>query len=169
MMDALYDRKICVVGLGYVGLPLAVEFGKRMSVTGFDIDKGRIDELVSGFDRSGEVTSDELASSCISLSSDSRSIRGNDFIVIAVPTPIDQNNKPDLVPLISASKLVGENLSYGDIVVYESTVYPGVTEDICIPILEDESGLFCGKDFKVGYSPERITPGGNSRLKAPST
>jgi len=157
--DVMKNPKICVVGLGYVGLPLLVEFGKLEEVNGFDVDKKRIGELKKGVDRTGEVSSDELGKVNINFSSDSSIIKKSDFVIIAVPTPVDDSNKPDLTILLSASSLVGKNLKKGAIVVYESTVYPGCTERDCVPVLEKESGLKYGKDFKVGYSPERINPG----------
>lgn len=153
------NRKIAVVGLGYVGLPVAVAFGKSHKVVGFDIKTGRIAELVSGHDSTGEVSSEELAETSISYTDSEDGLRGCDFFIVAVPTPIDSGNKPDLSPLISASRSVGRVLKSGDVVVYESTVYPGATEEDCIPVLEAESGLEFGADFTVGYSPERINPG----------
>ncbi len=151
--------KICIVGLGYVGLPLAVGFGKIFNVTGFDIDGQRIKELKNGIDRSGELTPDEIKAAKVTFTSDQGHISKSDFIIITVPTPITKDRRPDLTNLKSASRIVGENLKKGSIVVYESTVYPGVTEEICVPVLEKHSKMRCGKDFKVGYSPERINPG----------
>ena len=150
---------ICVVGLGYVGLPLALIMGKKYRVTGFDIDKTRIDELKRGYDRTNEIDEEELRESTITLTYDEASIREASIIIVTVPTPIDNHNIPDLGPLTKATRIIGRNLKKGSIVVYESTVYPGVTEDICVPILEKESGLTWKKDFNVGYSPERINPG----------
>lgn len=152
-------RKIAVVGLGYVGLPVAVAFGKKGRVIGYDISERKIGELKSGKDSTGEVSGAELKSAAINYTSDPASLKDADFIIVAVPTPIDDAKRPDLSPVIKSSEAVGKNLSRGSIVVYESTVYPGVTEDICLPILERESGLRGGIDFKVGYSPERINPG----------
>lgn len=152
-------RKICVVGLGYVGLPLAVAFGKIQEVTGFDISKRKIDELKRGIESMGEVPVSELKKANILFTDDSKKIKDADFIIVAVPTPVDEHNVPDMKYVESASKVVGQNLSKGSIVVFESTVYPGVTEDICVPIIEKESGLKCGKDWKIGYSPERVNPG----------
>ena len=153
------DVAIAVVGLGYVGLPLAVQFSKKYKVIGLDINKQKIDTYKSGHDVTGEVGDDVLKQSSIRLTSDEKDIRNCSFVVVAVPTPTNKDTTPDLSPLIGASTIVGRNLSKGSIVVYESTVYPGVTEDVCLPILEKESGLKLGKDFKIGYSPERINPG----------
>lgn len=150
---------ICVVGLGYVGLPLAVAFGKKVHVRAFDINEKRVAELKEGFDRTNEVSSEELKVADIEYSTVPSIISDCDFIIIAVPTPIDKAKNPNLRPLIGASTSVGKHLKVGSIVVYESTVYPGCTEEDCVPILEKESGLTCGVDFKVGYSPERINPG----------
>ncbi|WP_341921631.1 nucleotide sugar dehydrogenase [Polaromonas sp. YR568] len=153
------NRKIAMVGLGYVGLPVAVAFGKTHPVVGFDIKLARIAELQAGRDSTGEVTSDELAQADIRYTSQIDDLKSCDFFIIAVPTPVDTGNKPDLSPLIGASRSVGKALKPGDIVVYESTVYPGATEEDCIPVLEASSGLKFGTDFTVGYSPERINPG----------
>ncbi|MFA5812500.1 MAG: nucleotide sugar dehydrogenase [bacterium] len=155
----MMNRKIAVVGLGYVGLPVAVAFGMHDEVVGYDISQRRIDELKKGHDSTGEVLDEDLRSSRILYTADPSHLKNCDFIIVAVPTPIDDAKRPDLTPVIKASETVGRNLSKGAIVVYESTVYPGVTEEICVPILERESGLKGGKDFKVGYSPERINPG----------
>lgn len=153
------EARIAVVGLGYVGLPLAAAFGRKVDVLGFEIDEIKVTQLRDGFDVTGEQTSEELASTKIDYTTDPAKIKTADFIIVTVPTPIDKNNTPDLRPMESASRMIGQNLKAGAIVVYESTVYPGVTEEICVPILEAESGLKCGADFKVGYSPERINPG----------
>lgn len=158
-MSEVNNRSISVIGLGYVGLPVAVAFGQRSKVIGFDINQNRIDELINGIDKTGEVESDELDSSDVIFTSDLKELSNADFHIVAVPTPIDSTKKPDLKPLLSASKTVGQIIKKGDIVVYESTVYPGVTEDECASILEAESGLISGKDFFLGYSPERINPG----------
>jgi UDP-N-acetyl-D-glucosamine/UDP-N-acetyl-D-galactosamine dehydrogenase len=152
-------RKIAVVGLGYVGLPVAVAFGKAHQVIGFDINTKRINELKSGQDSTDEVTSQELLETSIQYTNNLDDLRKADFYIIAVPTPVDNGNKPDLSPLIGASNSVGKALKVGDIVVYESTVYPGATEEECVPVLEKISGLKHGVDFTVGYSPERINPG----------
>ena len=154
------EKRLAVVGLGYVGLPLAVEFGKTSGkVIGFDVKKDRIKELSSGIDITGEITPDILKKTDIDFTSDPKRLKEASIIIIAVPTPIDKYKIPDLKPLESASRIVGENIQNGAVIVYESTVYPGVTEDFCVPIIEQCSGLKFGKDFKVGYSPERINPG----------
>lgn len=159
-MDLISKPKVAIIGLGYVGLPLAVEFGKKFQTIGFDINEGRVKELNQGIDRTLEVTSEELAQathlSCTTVPSD---ISSCDFYIVTVPTPIDKHKQPDLTPLIKASELLGKVISKGSIVVYESTVYPGATEEDCVPILERESQLTFNEDFFVGYSPERINPG----------
>jgi UDP-N-acetyl-D-galactosamine dehydrogenase len=160
--QSIQDHKdsVAVVGLGYVGLPLAVEFGKRVETIGFDVNKRRVDALKKHIDDNGETAADDLREAIhLSVTSDPSRLRSARFIIVAVPTPINKNKQPDLYCVTSASELVGKNLSKGSVVVYESTVYPGVTEDICVPILEKESGLTYGRDFTVGYSPERINPG----------
>ena len=152
--------KVGIVGLGYVGLPLAVEFGKVMDTVGFDINKSRINELKNGTDRTKEVTGQEIkAASRLTLSFEQDALRNVNYFIVTVPTPVDDFKKPDLSPLISASKTVGQVLKKGDIVIYESTVYPGCTEEVCVPELERHSGLKFNKDFFCGYSPERINPG----------
>ena len=153
------SRKISVIGLGYVGLPVAVAFGQNANVIGFDINQNRVEELKSGQDKTGEVTSSELSTADILFTSNLEELAKADFHIVAVPTPIDSGKNPDLSPLLSASKTVSSILKKGDIVVYESTVYPGATEEECAVILEEGSGLKCGKDFFIGYSPERINPG----------
>ncbi len=154
------ETKICVIGLGYVGLPLAVEFAKKGILTyGFDIKEKRVDELKAGHDSSDEVSDADLAGAKIEYSADAAIIKKANFLIVAVPTPVDQVKKPDLSLVESASRIVGENIQKGCLVVYESTVYPGVTEDICRPIIEKFSGLKCGVDWKIGYSPERMNPG----------
>ena len=153
------ERSISVIGLGYVGLPVAVVFGQVSKVIGFDINQNRIDELKDGIDKTGEVTSAELSAADVHFTSDINELSKADFHIVAVPTPIDGTKEPDLRPLLSASKTVGQILKKGDIVVYESTVYPGATEDECATVLEAESGLISGEDFFLGYSPERINPG----------
>lgn len=155
----MHTRKISVVGLGYVGLPVAVAFGKKARTIGFDINDARLVELRAGIDRTGEVEAADLANADIAFTSDISVLAEADFHIVAVPTPVDHAHQPDLTPVERASESVGHALKKGDIVVYESTVYPGVTEDICVPILERASGLTCGPDFTVGYSPERINPG----------
>lgn len=153
------DRKIAVVGLGYVGLPVAVAFGNSHRTIAFDINEKRVDELKTGFDVTNETTKEQLSASDILLTCAPEDLKKADFFIVAVPTPIDDTNQPNLRPILSASKTVGSQLRIGDIVVYESTVYPGTTEEECVPVLEKASGLKCGEDFFVGYSPERINPG----------
>lgn len=153
------QRKIAVVGLGYVGLPVAVSFGKQHEVIGFDINNNRIKELKEGYDRTNEVEDKDLKETNIIFTSDKEDLKKADFVIVAVPTPINKNKQPDLTPLLKASQTVGTVLAKGAIIVYESTVYPGATEEDCVPVLEEASGLKCGKDFFVGYSPERINPG----------
>ena len=150
---------VAVVGLGYVGLPLAVALSRHFRVIGFDISEGRVAELCRGEDSTREVEPAALAEAKVSYTSDPAQLAQAGVIVVAVPTPIDGNRKPDLRPVVGASSTVGAHMSAGAVVVYESTVYPGLTEEICVPILEERSGLTCGKDFTVGYSPERINPG----------
>ncbi|MDE2070864.1 MAG: nucleotide sugar dehydrogenase [Gammaproteobacteria bacterium] len=152
-------RKVAVIGLGYVGLPVAVAFGRKAEVIGFDVKSERIAELKAGRDRTGEVADTDLRQTRILFTSDIVDLRKADFHIVAVPTPVDVANQPDLTPVLKASASVGKALKRGDIVVYESTVYPGATEEDCVPVLERESGLKCGMDFFVGYSPERINPG----------
>jgi UDP-N-acetyl-D-galactosamine dehydrogenase len=157
--DQANKRKVAVVGLGYVGLPIAVAFGKRQRVIGFDINKEKIAELQKGVDRTGEVFSADLKAAQVTYTSDPSDLKVADFFIVAVPTPINKALQPDLTALIKSSELIGANLSPGSIVVFESTVYPGATEEVCRPILEKMSGMKCGIDFKLGYSPERINPG----------
>lgn len=152
-------EKISVIGLGYVGMPIAVAFAKKVDVIGFDIDEEKIDLYKSGIDPTNEVGDDEIKKTTLEFTADEKRLRQGKFHIVAVPTPINQDKTPNLASVEGASRIIGRNLTKGSIVVYESTVYPGVTEDICIPILEKESGLKCGIDFKVGYSPERINPG----------
>ena len=152
--------KIAVIGLGYVGLPLAVEFGKQHSVVGFDINTSRIAALMAGTDHTLEVSDEELAVAIhLRYSSDIQTLKDCNFFIVTVPTPIDSSKQPDLTPLITASKAIGSLLKKDDIVVYESTVYPGATEEVCVPVLEEVSGLILNQDFYAGYSPERINPG----------
>ena len=151
--------RIVIVGLGYVGLPLAVALGRQCDVLGFDISADRIKELKAGYDRTGEITTQVLSDAPLRLTSDAEDIAGAAIYIVTVPTPVDETLQPDLGPLRSACELVGPALQPGAIVVFESTVYPGVTEDICGPALEQASGLVCGRDFWLGYSPERINPG----------
>ena len=151
---------VAVVGLGYVGLPLAVEFGKRQRTIGYDRSRERIEAIERGEDRSGELSADDLRSAkALTVTSNAAALKEADFVIVAVPTPVDNDKKPDLKLLISASRTVGENLKRGATVIYESTVYPGATAGICIPALEEASGLKWKQDFHVGYSPERINPG----------
>ncbi|MEW5774801.1 MAG: nucleotide sugar dehydrogenase [Thermodesulfobacteriota bacterium] len=150
---------LAVVGLGYVGLPLAVALARRFDVIGFDISHSRVRELSQGRDRTGEVEPDALAACDATFTADPAQLKKAGVIIVAVPTPIDENRAPDLRPVIGASRTVGENLAPGAVVCYESTVYPGLTEEVCVPLLEERSGLSCGRDFFVGYSPERINPG----------
>ena len=152
-------EKMAVVGLGYVGMPLAVAFAKKAKIIGFDLNGAKIEAYRSGKDATNEVGDEAIGSSTVEFTSDPSRLKEARFHIVAVPTPINQDKTPDLDPVESASRILGSNLTKGSVVVYESTVYPGVTEDICVPILEEESGLICGRDFKVGYSPERINPG----------
>lgn len=152
-------EKIALVGLGYVGMPIAVAFAKKAKVVGFDLNKEKIAAYKAGKDATKEVGDEAISKTTVEFTSDPEDLRGAKFHIVAVPTPINQDKTPDLYPVESASEILGRNLTKGSIVVYESTVYPGVTEDICVPILEKESGLKCGVDFKIGYSPERINPG----------
>jgi UDP-N-acetyl-D-galactosamine dehydrogenase len=159
-MLQLSELKIAIIGLGYVGLPLAVEFGKQVPVVGFDIHQKRIDELQSGQDHTLEVSSEELKQAAfLSYTTDLQQLSGCNFFIVTVPTPIDEYKQPDLSPLVKASESIAKVLKKGDIVVYESTVYPGATEEVCIPVLEKNSGLSFNQDFYAGYSPERINPG----------
>ena len=162
----LYERiinkqeKLSLVGLGYVGMPIAVAFARKsLNVIGFDLNKNKIDLYNRGIDPTHEVGDEAIKTSTVEFTADPTKLREAKFHIVAVPTPVNLDHTPDLAPVIGASELLGRNLTKGSIVVYESTVYPGVTEDVCIPILERESGLKCGVDFKVGYSPERINPG----------
>lgn len=156
-------RKISVIGLGYVGLPVAVAFGQHQKVIAFDVNKKRIAQLQQGIDHTAEVSVEHLSSPNIHFTSDPSDLAQADFHIVAVPTPINATKQPDLTYLMHASQIVGMHLKKGDIVVYESTVYPGVTEDECAPVLEKTSGLTCGQDFFLGYSPERINPGDHTR------
>ncbi len=166
---ALYEKilkreeKISLVGLGYVGMPIAVAFAKKVDVIGFDLNRKKIELYKSGIDPTKEVGDDVISKTTVEFTCDETKLREAKFHIVAVPTPVDDHHAPDLTPVESASRIVGRNITKGSIVVYESTVYPGVTEDVCVPILEKESGLKCGVDFKVGYSPERINPGDKVR------
>lgn len=152
------DEKLALVGLGYVGMPIAVEFAKHVKVIGFDINEKRIEEYRNGIDSTNEV-GEAIKNTSVEFTSDPTTLQEARFIIVAVPTPVNNDTTPDLRPIKGASRTVGQNIKPGTIVVFESTVYPGVTEDICVPIIERESGLKCGKDWKIGYSPERINPG----------
>ena len=152
-------EKIGLVGLGYVGMPIAVSFSRKVDVIGFDINPSKIELYKTGIDPTGEVGNQVIASCAVDFTSDEKRLQEAKFHIVAVPTPVNSDHTPDLSPVVGASTILGRNLTKGSIVVYESTVYPGVTEELCIPILEKESGLKCGVDFKVGYSPERINPG----------
>ena len=154
-----HQRKVSVVGLGYVGLPVAVAFGRQGHCIGFDINRSRIEELRGGHDSTLEVPAADLAAANILFTDRTEDLRAADFHIVAVPTPIDHAKRPDMTPVLKASATVGSVLKKGDIVVFESTVYPGATEEDCVPVLERHSGLRCGEDFFVGYSPERINPG----------
>ncbi|NCD19889.1 MAG: Vi polysaccharide biosynthesis UDP-N-acetylglucosamine C-6 dehydrogenase TviB [Actinobacteria bacterium] len=156
----LENTKLAVVGLGYVGLPLAVEFGKTMPVTGYDINERRVDELRAGHDHTLEVDDDELASAVgLTVTTDPAALNDTNVFIVTTPTPIDRHKQPDLSPVLSATRTIAEHLQPGDVVIYESTVYPGATEEECVPVLADISGLEFNRDFFVGYSPERINPG----------
>lgn len=154
------EEKLALVGLGYVGMPIAVAFAKKgLKVIGFDLNEAKINLYKSGIDPTKEVGDEVIKNSTVDFTFDEKSLQKAKFIIVAVPTPVNTDHTPDLTPVIAASEIVGRNLTKGSIVVYESTVYPGCTEDVCIPILEKESGMKCGVDFKIGYSPERINPG----------
>ena len=163
--NVLYERliegkeKLALVGLGYVGMPIAVEFAKHVKVIGFNHNEKRIWQYKNGIDPTNEVGNDVISKTTVDFTSDEKRLSEAKFIIVAVPTPVKDDNNPDLEPVENASRIVGRNLAPGTIVCYESTVYPGVTEDVCVPILERESGLKCGVDFKIAYSPERINPG----------
>lgn len=152
-------EKIALVGLGYVGMPIAVAFAKKADVIGFDLNKEKVNLYKNGIDPTKEVGDEVIGDTSVMFTSDENDLDKAKFFIVAVPTPVNDDHTPDLAPVEGASQVVGRHLSSGSIVVFESTVYPGVTEEICVPILERESGLVCGKDFKVGYSPERINPG----------
>ncbi len=164
-MNSLFEKiksgeeSIALVGLGYVGMPIAVAFARKVNVIGFDTNVSKIELYKSGIDPTHEVGDESIKNTTVFFTADEKDLRKAKFLIVAVPTPVNQDHTPDLSPVEGASRVVGRNLTKGSIVVFESTVYPGVTEDICVPILEKESGLKCGEDFKVGYSPERINPG----------
>lgn len=153
------EEKLSLVGLGYVGMPIAVAFARKIKVVGFDLNEKKIELYKSGVDPTNEVGNEVIKNTSVEFTSDPSKLREAKFHIVAVPTPVNDDHTPDLSPVEGASRILGQNLTKGSVVVFESTVYPGVTEDICIPILEKESGLKCGVDFKIGYSPERINPG----------
>ena len=153
------QEKISLIGLGYVGMPIAVAFAKKVDVIGFDLNEKKIQLYQNGIDPTKEVGDAAIKESTVEFTSDPKKLQEAKFHIVAVPTPVNSDHTPDLTPVEGASKILGQNLTKGSVVVFESTVYPGVTEDICVPILEKESGLKCGVDFKIGYSPERINPG----------
>lgn len=161
LYEKIVDKKekVAVIGLGYVGMPIAVAFSKKVEVIGFDLNVQKVELYQSGVDPTNEIGNEAIKEANVEFTSDEKKIQEAKFHIVAVPTPINSDKTPDLAPVEGASTIIGRNLTAGSIVVYESTVYPGVTEDVCIPILEKESGLKCGVDFKVGYSPERINPG----------
>lgn len=152
-------EKLSVIGLGYVGMPIAVAFSEKLDVIGFDVNKRKIEIYCSGIDPTKEVGDTKISSCTVDFTADELRLKEARFHIVAVPTPVKSDHTPDLSPVEGASRILGRNLTKGSVIVYESTVYPGVTEDICVPILEKESGLKCGEDFKIGYSPERINPG----------
>ena len=153
------EEKLSLVGLGYVGMPIAVAFAKKVGVIGYDLNEKKIELYKSGIDPTNEVGDEEIKKTTVEFTADETRLREAKFHIVAVPTPVNDDHTPDLTPVEGASKILGRNLTKGSIVVFESTVYPGVTEDVCVPMLEKESGLKCGVDFKIGYSPERINPG----------
>ena len=153
------EEKLSLVGLGYVGMPIAVAFAKKIEVIGFDLNKNKIELYKNGIDPTHEVGNKAISTTAVEFTADETKLREAKFHIVAVPTPVNADHTPDLTPVVGASTILGRNLTKGSVVVFESTVYPGVTEDVCVPILEKESGLKCGTDFKIGYSPERINPG----------
>ena len=153
------ETKLSLVGLGYVGMPIAVAFAKKIQVVGFDLNEHKIELYKNGIDPTNEVGNEVIKNTTVDFTADPSKLREAKFHIVAVPTPVNADHTPDLTPVEGASRILGQNLTKGSVVVFESTVYPGVTEDICVPILEQESGLKCGVDFKIGYSPERINPG----------
>lgn len=166
MYEELYEKIknqeeiLSLVGLGYVGMPIAIEFAKRgVKVIGYDLNSTKIDIYKSGIDPTNEVGDEVIKNTTVEFTSNEEELKRAKFHIVAVPTPVNDDHTPDLTPVEGASRILGRNLTKGSIIVFESTVYPGVTEDICVPILEKESGLKCGEDFKIGYSPERINPG----------
>ena len=161
LLEKIISKKesMSVIGLGYVGMPIAVAFAEKFNVIGFDLNPEKIKQYRSGIDPTREVGDTAIQNTAVEFTENERELRRARFHIVAVPTPVNADHTPDLGPVESASEIVGRNLCKGSVIVYESTVYPGVTEEVCVPILEKESGLQCGKDFKVGYSPERINPG----------
>ena len=153
------EEKLSLVGLGYVGMPIAVAFARKIKVIGYDLNAEKIKLYQSGIDPTNEVGDDVIRQTEVEFTADETKLREAKFHIVAVPTPVNDDHTPDLTPVEGASRILGRNLTKGSVVVFESTVYPGVTEEVCVPILEKESGLVCGKDFKIGYSPERINPG----------
>ncbi|MDE6971788.1 MAG: nucleotide sugar dehydrogenase, partial [Lachnospiraceae bacterium] len=153
------EEKLSLVGLGYVGMPIAVAFARKIKVVGFDLNEKKIALYKSGIDPTKEVGDEMIGSTTVEFTADPSKLQEAKFHIVAVPTPVNDDHTPDLSPVEGASRILGQNLTKGSVVVFESTVYPGVTEDVCVPILEKESGLTCGVDFKIGYSPERINPG----------
>lgn len=153
------EEKVAIVGLGYVGLPIAVAFAEKVKTVGFDINKQKIEQYLRGTDPTQEVSDEVVRTTSLEFTCNEKKLRHTKFIIVAVPTPVHIDKTPDLSPVTGACEIIGRNLTEGSLIVFESTVYPGVTEEVCIPILERESGLICGKEFKVGYSPERINPG----------
>ena len=153
------EEKLSLVGLGYVGMPIAVAFARKIKVVGFDLNEKKIELYKNGIDPTNEVGNEVIKNTTVDFTADPSKLREAKFHIVAVPTPVNDDHTPDLTPVEGASRILGQNLTKGSVVVFESTVYPGVTEDICVPILEQESGLKCGVDFKIGYSPERINPG----------
>lgn len=165
MFENLYEKllsgeeKLSLVGLGYVGMPIAVAFARKIKVVGFDLNKAKIEKYLSGVDPTREVGDEAIRNTTVEFTADPAALRQARFHIVAVPTPVNDDHTPDLTPVEGASRILGQNLTPGSIIVFESTVYPGVTEEVCVPIIEKESGLKCGVDFKIGYSPERINPG----------
>ena len=153
------EEKLSLVGLGYVGMPIAVAFARKIKVVGFDLNEKKIELYKNGIDPTNEVGNEVIKNTTVDFTADPSKLREAKFHIVAVPTPVNDDHTPDLTPVEGASRILGQNLTKGSVVVFESTVYPGVTEDICVPILEQESGLKCGVDFKIGYSPERINSG----------
>src|SRR6478735_4807900 len=171
MFQELIDKKekLAVIGLGYVGLPIALEFARKVSVIGFDINKKRVELMKQHIDPSNELETKDFEGTDIQFTSDLEDLKAASFFIVAVPTPVDKHNVPDLKPVLSASETIGKVLKKGDYVVFESTVYPGCTEEDCLPVIEKLSGLSCVTDFKIGYSPERINPGDKTHTLAKIT